>query len=395
MLSDSTRRDFINVAAARIRLKQIPRGAAGCGVFDSPGFAAIEAAREQVFLGSLAVNVMALRAEVFVIAAAEADQDFVAPRPKPVVGRPTAEAPWLSIDLHVPEPGSARWFDVEVGIGLRVLLLPELLGRFGRQRSRRRGQQTGAQGREKPGPDTGKVRFHTRSLCHERAVGKSAIRTGVIFHLRPLIPAMSQTSQRKGCKLLDLRWRGGSQCSPIEDFQLHGAAAVVVVDLRGEGEVEAGRERGFIPGAPPDGLVSGGAVGDPQFEVLLLRAHALRRALLGQVAGEELDGRIPLAGRPQLVQGGQTFQGDVVQADLGIEAQGRLQVVGLEGAAGELVEAGAEGVQVGGCQAQARGHRVAALAEQQVAALAQRGGQVETGECCGLSRGIGRRRRRG
>ena len=92
----------------------------------------------------------------------------------------------------------------------------------------------------------------------------------------------------------------------------------------------------------------GGAVGDPHFEVLLLRAHALGRALVGQVAGEELDGRIALAGRPQLVKGGQTIQGDVGKADLGVEAEGRLQVVGFERAAGELVEAGAEGVEVGG-----------------------------------------------
>ena len=164
------------------------------------------------------------------------------------------------------------------------------------------------------------------------------------------------------------------------DLQLHTATAIVVVDLRGEGQVETGREGGFFPGTPPDGLVSGSAVGDPQLEVLLLHTHALRRALLGQVAGEELDGGIPLARRSQLVQGGEAFQGGVVKADLGIEAEGRLQVVGLERAAGELVEAGAEGGQVGGCQAQASGHGVAALAEQQVAALTQRGGQVEPGD---------------
>ena len=56
-----------------------------------------------------------------------------------------------------------------------------------------------------------------------------------------------------------------------------------------------------------------------------------------------------------------------------------MQFLGLEGAAGEFVEARAEGVQVGGWQAHSRGHGVAAVAEQQVVAFPQRGGQVETG----------------
>ena len=125
-------------------MERLARGhqhAVGSGIFDGPGRATIETAREQVLLGALAVNVMTLGAQVLVIAATEADQDFVAPRPKPVVGRPAAEAPWLRVNLHVPERGSAGCFDVGGCPSLRVLGIPGLIKRFGRRlRRRRRGQ---------------------------------------------------------------------------------------------------------------------------------------------------------------------------------------------------------------------------------------------------------------
>ena len=35
-------------------------------------------------------------------------------------------------------------------------------------------------------------------------------------------------------------WRGLLGRPPVEDFELHGAATVVVVDLGGEGEIKAG-----------------------------------------------------------------------------------------------------------------------------------------------------------
>src|ERR1035437_844695 len=53
---------------------------------------------------------------------------------------------------------------------------------------------------------------------------------------------------------------------PIEDFQLDGAATVVFVDLRREGEVKTGGRLRFCPGAPPDRLMRRSAVGDPQLE---------------------------------------------------------------------------------------------------------------------------------
>jgi hypothetical protein len=99
--------------------------------------------------------------------------------------------------------------------------------------------------------------------------------------------------------------------------------------------------------------------------------------LVGEVAAEELDRGVTLTSGPQLVEGGEGFEGEVGEADLSVEAEGRLEFVGFEGAAGELVEAGAEGVQVGGREAQSSRHGVAARADQQVAAFPQGSGQIE------------------
>src|SRR5436309_1091833 len=54
-----------------------------------------------MLFGPLAVNVVAFGAEVFVVPAAKADQDFISPRPKPVVRGPTAEASRLGIHRNV------------------------------------------------------------------------------------------------------------------------------------------------------------------------------------------------------------------------------------------------------------------------------------------------------
>src|ERR1035437_1470568 len=63
-----------------------------------------------------------------------------------------------------------------------------------------------------------------------------------------------------GYGLTDLLRLGGA---PIEDFQLDGAATVVFVDLRREGEVKAGGGLCFRAGAPPDRLMRRSAIGDP------------------------------------------------------------------------------------------------------------------------------------
>ena len=76
------------------------------GVFERPGFSAVEAAGEPMFFGLFAVDVVAV-AEVLVIAPAETEEDFVAPRPNAVIGRPAAETPRLVIDHDVMNVGRA------------------------------------------------------------------------------------------------------------------------------------------------------------------------------------------------------------------------------------------------------------------------------------------------
>src|SRR5262249_15624916 len=77
-------------------------------IFNRPCLAAIAAAREQMFLRPLAVDVVTLRAEVLVIACAEADEDFVAPRPESVIGGPSAEASRPGKNFDVPDARLAR-----------------------------------------------------------------------------------------------------------------------------------------------------------------------------------------------------------------------------------------------------------------------------------------------
>src|SRR6185437_8182283 len=169
-------------------------------------------------------------------------------------------------------------------------------------------------------------------------------------------------------------------CAPVEDFELDRAFAVVLIDLRGEGEVEFADGKRAVAGAPPDRFVRAGAVGDPHFNVLLFGADALQGALMGQAAGAELHGGISLAGWTQAVEFGEACQGDFVEADFAVEAERRLEVVGFERAAGVVVQAAAEGIEICGGDAQAGGHGVAAVAEEEVVAFAQGGGEVETGD---------------
>src|ERR1035441_6989980 len=57
-----------------------------------------------------------------------------------------------------------------------------------------------------------------------------------------------------------------------------------------------------------------------------------------------------------------------------------MQLLRFDGAAGEFVEARTEGDQAVGLQGDSRRHRVAAVADQQIITLAQRGSQVEPGD---------------
>jgi hypothetical protein len=69
---------------------------------------------------------------------------------------------------------------------------------------------------------------------------------------------------------------------------------------------------------------------------------------------------------------------DFIEADFGIEAQVGLEFVRLKALARDIVEVGTEGVEFIGSEANARSHCVAAVADEQMVALAQSGCEVET-----------------
>src|SRR5438270_9733758 len=90
--------------------------------------------------------------------------------------------------------------------------------------------------------------------------------------------------------------------TPIEDFQLHGAGAVELVELRREGQIKTTfRQRGFAR-IPPDAFADGVAIGYPEFGVLLFVSHPFGRTMKGEFAGKKLDGRIADAGLLELAQ---------------------------------------------------------------------------------------------
>src|SRR5581483_2594455 len=70
-------------------------------VFDLPGLAPVQAAREQMRFGFLAVYVVTLRPQVFILPRAEPDQNLVAPRPDAVIGGPPAKATGPIVDFDV------------------------------------------------------------------------------------------------------------------------------------------------------------------------------------------------------------------------------------------------------------------------------------------------------
>src|SRR5438105_2989579 len=83
--------------------------------------------------------------------------------------------------------------------------------------------------------------------------------------------------------------------SPIEDLQLQQAAAIEMVDLWREGQIEPANRQRAIARAPPHRLTRGSAISNPHLHVLLLHPDALKRFLMAQFARDELDHRVPLA----------------------------------------------------------------------------------------------------
>src|SRR4030095_733442 len=89
-------------------------------VLDRPRFAAVAGAREQVLFWSFTVDVVAFRAKVFEEACAEADQDFIVPRPDAVIRRPATESPRLGENFHVPDVAPGGCFGFLDGVPLEA-----------------------------------------------------------------------------------------------------------------------------------------------------------------------------------------------------------------------------------------------------------------------------------
>ena len=69
-------------------------------IFEAPRFASVQRSGLHVANGFLRVDVMLLAA-VFVETGGKSDENFVAPGPDPMGGRPTAVAIFLGIDFSV------------------------------------------------------------------------------------------------------------------------------------------------------------------------------------------------------------------------------------------------------------------------------------------------------
>ena len=87
---------------------------------------------------------------------------------------------------------------------------------------------------------------------------------------------------------------------------------------------------------------------------------------MGQAAHHPLHRRVALSGRGQRLQFLHAGEGQVGSGDLSVQFQTRLQVFGLEGEAGQFVEAAAKRLHFVRLGGDSRGHAVAAVAGQQV-----------------------------
>ena len=135
---------------------------------------------------------------------------------------------------------------------------------------------------------------------------------------------------------------------PIEDFQLHRAVSLNSLICGAQAGREAARA-GAVADVPKHGFEDILVVGDPKFGVFF-KPHALRPGM-GDIAQENVDRRIADAGL--LSWSSSSRRRSVVRNDLGVQAQATLELLRLERAAGDLVQTGAEGVDI----ARLDGHR--------------------------------------
>src|SRR6266850_7392377 len=126
--------------------------------------------------------------------------------------------------------------------------------------------------------------------------------------------------------------------SPIEDLELDGLLAVEMFELRNEGQIERTHRQRFLSRPPPQSFARCFPVRDPHFHMLLAGADALQRTLMNKFARHELWLRVALAYGFEVIERAKAFEIHLVEADLRVQAQRLLQVIGAQSAAGDGVE---------------------------------------------------------
>ena len=148
-----------------------------------------------------------------------------------------------------------------------------------------------------------------------------------MLHLKPL--AFLQVCAENSPASIH-RLSVSSTGSPIQNFQLDGATAVELVDLRLKRQIEpTDWQRGFtVP--PPNRFTDGRAVAHPHFDMLFLHAHAPERTRMGKISRAKLDRYVALPAGLQPFHFGQGLNIDFLQSHFRVQAQRRLQILRSE-----------------------------------------------------------------
>ena len=111
---------------------------------------------------------------------------------------------------------------------------------------------------------------------------------------------------------------------------MDGEEFFVFGEFGGEGEVELADGKGEFAGVPPDGFAGDVAVADPEFDVTFVRANALERTGLMDVAEEKTNGWVPNAAMFDAFKFADLAEGEIGEIGFGVETQGRRELVGLQ-----------------------------------------------------------------
>lgn len=117
----------------------------------------------------------------------------------------------------------------------------------------------------------------------------------------------------------------GSGWAPVEEFELDLALAVGGAELGCEGQVESSDWQRVSASVPPDGFEDGSAVGDPEADMFAVGAETLQWAVVGEGFGQQLDGRVTQAEGFEAIELEELRDGQLAEAQFGVEAQDRLE----------------------------------------------------------------------